>query len=172
MSEDFEDEVARSVRGVWAPLVLLAVAVSGYVVAGNYSEAAARMPQLVCAVLAILAVIDLYSRVPLPGRRFINNFWGSGFEHREMRSVPGFGREATVIGWMILGFAGLALFGLLPALPAFCFGYVLLEAKRPLKEALLVTAIVFVFQFFVFEIVLDYELYRGLLFSEGGLSKW
>lgn len=165
-------EVAASVRSIWVPLILLAMAVWTYLIGTSYSEAAARMPTLVSLVLGVFALIDLYSRLPLPGREQINAFWGSGFEHREMSKVPRFSRELTVIGWILLGFIGMAAIGLLAALPMFCFAYVLFEARRPLWEALLVSAIVSTFQFGVFEIVLDYELYRGLLFTDGGLAKW
>jgi hypothetical protein len=173
MNEDkIVDEAAPSVRGPWAPLLILAVATSGLILAHDFSEAAARMPKLVCWVLIAFGLVDLYSRFPLPGQSLINGFFGSGFEHREMRRVPPLGREFKIIGWMLLCFVGLAVFGLLITLPLFCLAYVRLEARRPLSEALIASVIVLLFQYGVFEILLDYELYKGLLFSKGGFARW
>jgi len=41
-----------------------------------------------------------------------------------------------------------------------------------LVEGLVVAAAVFAFVYIVFEVLLDYELYRGALFSGRGFSDW
>nr|WP_282960726.1 tripartite tricarboxylate transporter TctB family protein [Actibacterium sp. MT2.3-13A] len=153
-------------------MVLLVFAIAILALSHDYSESARRMPRLVAGTLTVLALLDLYGRSSLPGHRQLNSFMGSGFEHREMRYRPPLGKELVVLGWVLAAFAAIALIGILIALPLFCLSYVLLQARRPVFEAVLVASIVLIFQFVVFELVLDYELYRGLLFSKGGLSQW
>ena len=47
-----------------------------------------------------------------------------------------------------------------------------LQAGRSWPVSLFVAMIVLVFEATIFEWVLDYELYRGLLFMEEGFSAW
>ena len=111
----------RSVVSIYPPLVILAVALGLGVWAQAYSDIARRFPTVVAVILAALAMIDLWSRLPLPGQRFISAFWGTSFDRREMMVVPPLAAELRLLAWVFLAFGGMAVVGILPALPTFCF---------------------------------------------------
>ena len=172
MSQADVGKPPRSVVSIYPPLVILAVALGLGVWAQAYSDVARRFPTVVAVLLAALAMIDLWSRLPLPGQRFISAFWGTSFDRREMMVVPPLVAELRLLAWVLLAFGVMAVVGILPALPTFCFLFVWLRAGRSVWQAVQVALVLLVFEYLVFEWLLDYELYRGLLFSKGGLARW
>lgn len=162
----------RSVVSVWPALAILAFALDILWWSQSYSPIARQFPSVVAGILAVLALIDLWSRLPVPGRGIVADFWGTSFERREMTHRPALRDEIALTLWVLAAFAGTAVFGILMALPAFCFAYVWRRARRPALQAAAAAVILFGFEFTVFEWLLNYELYRGLLFAKGGLSRW
>lgn len=172
MNEHDAAEVPKFIKSIWPPLLLLAFSVGVFAVAQGYSDIAKRFPSIVAGTLFVMAAIDLYSRTNLPGCAFINAFWGSGFERREMTHNPRARTELALIGWLALAFAGMAVFGILVAMPLYTFLFVWLRSKHPVKQAVIVALAVFAFEYIVFEWLLNYELYRGLIFTGDGFSAW
>lgn len=172
MSENKALNIPRSVTSVWPALVVVAFGMGIFVWSFSYSDTARRFPQMVAGSLFVLGVVDGWSRLPLPGRGFIAAFWGTSFNRREMTHVPGLRAEIILVIWVLAAFAGMAVFGILASLPVFCFAYAFIKAQRPWPQASMVAVALLAFEFTVFEWLLDYELYRGLLFSEGGLARW
>ena len=170
--EDAKDSPAPSVVSVWPALLVMALGAVGWIVAGGYAPEGRQFPRIVAAILVVLGAIDLWSRLDLPGRRVVADVWGASFRRREMPQVPPLRAELGLGLWVLGAFAGVALIGILPALPLFCLAFIRLRARRGLTEALVIAAGLFVFEIAVFEWLLDYELYRGLLFSKGGFSRW
>ena len=150
--------------------MVLAAAV--YFWSQSFGEVAGRLPALVALTLFLLAIMDLWTRTNLPGSEFMRAFWGADFSRREMNHNPALKTECGLMAWISGCFAGMALIGILPTMPLFCVLFTLIRSRRPLKQALIVGLIVLGFEAFVFELLLDYELYRGLLFADGGLSNW
>lgn len=165
-------QAPKAIRSIWPACAIILFAAVVLIVAQGYSETAARFPSIVAVVMLILGVIDLWSRTSLPGRAAIAAFWGTEFTRREMSHNPRLRDELSLVLWVLGCFAGMAVAGILPATPVFCILYVWLRGGKPIWLALTVGGIVFAFQFGVFEWLLDYDLYRGLLFSEGGLARW
>jgi hypothetical protein len=66
----------------------------------------------------------------------------------------------------------MALVGILPTVPVYVAGYVRLSGGHPLRVAAIAGLAVLAFVWGVFEGALDYELYRGALFTEGGFAAW
>jgi hypothetical protein len=172
MSDSEITNPPRSVTSVWPALVIVAFGIGIFVWSYAYGTTARRFPQMVAGSLIVLGVIDAWSRLPVPGRDIITEFWGTSFERREMTHVPGRRAEIALVCWVLAAFAGMATFGILAALPVFCFAYAFIWAQLPWKQASIVALVLLVFEITVFEWLLDYELYRGLLFSEGGLARW
>lgn len=162
----------RTITSIWPAVVLLALAVGMLVWAQSYSTSSARFPSLVATAMIVLGVFDVWSRTRLPGHRAVVTFWGAGFDRREMRHDPPLAEQLGLIGWVLACFAGMALVGLLASAPIFCAAFVRFRGRRSLTTALVVGGIVFAFQYGVFEWLLDYELYRGLPFTRGGLAAW
>jgi hypothetical protein len=172
MTEKPGNTAPRSVTSVWPALVVMAFGLGILLWAQNYSPTARRFPSVVAGIIVILGLIDLWSRLPLPGQNLIRDFWGTAFDRREMSHDPDFGDEVVMLFWVIAAFAGMAVVGVLVALPIFCLAFTRLKARRPLIQSIIVAVVVLGFEYTVFEWLLDYELYRGLLFSKGGFAKW
>ncbi|MBT8409754.1 MAG: hypothetical protein KJN93_09025 [Alphaproteobacteria bacterium] len=119
-----------------------------------------------------LTFLDLWSRSGLPGADAVTTIGGAEFRRREMMHNPSFANQAECVGWIALAFALMATVGILAASPIFAAAFVRLRGKRTLAVAAIVGLGVLGFQFAVFEWALDYELYRGLLSSSGGVSAW
>ena len=167
-----ESPPARSVVSVWPPLAVSAGGVAIWIVSGTYSDEARQFPRIVAALLVVLGLFDGWSRVNLPGRALVSDIWGASFRRREMLTVPPLRQELVLTLWMAGAFAGMAVVGILVALPAFVFGYLRLHARRGTLFSAAVAGGFLAFEYAVFEWLLDYELYRGLLFTPGGLARW
>lgn len=162
----------RAVSSIWPAVVICLFAVAVIWAGQNYSPISRRFPTVVGGALLGLGLMDLWGRTAMPGSDAVRAFWGSDFERREMTHNPDFRSEIAVVAWVLGAFAGMALFGILIALPVFCVAFVGFRARRGWRLALLAGASVLIFEAAVFEWLLEYTLYRGLLFSEGGLSAW
>ncbi len=162
----------RTITSVWPALVLLVLAAAMFLWSRTYGATAAQFPSIVAGVMVVLCLFDAWSRTGLPGARTIETFGGTGFRRREMDHDPSLGRQLALVAWIAGCFVAMAVVGLLAAAPLFCAAFVALHGRRRIAVAALVGLIVFVFQFAVFEWLLDYDLYRGLPFSRGGIAAW
>ena len=166
------DRVPGVVRSIYPPLVLIAAAIIMIVWSGRYNETARQVPLLVSWALLILAGFDLVCRFDRRGLRPLRDFWGADFQNREMKHDPAPAAELLQVAWMTACVVGMMLIGILPTLPVFIFFYIAVQGRRPWFESLIVTAVVFSFVYLVFEVLLDYPLYRGALFDERGFQAW
>jgi len=172
MTETDTTAAPPSVTSIWPAVVLLVVAIAAFVVARGYPPTSARFPSLAAGVMIVLAILDLLSRSGLPGAGFVEAIGGTGFRRREMMHNPSVPRQFEAIGWIAGAFVLMAALGILAASPIFCAGFVWLRGGRTLIVAAGVGLAVLAFQLAVFEWALDYTLYRGLLFTKGGISAW
>lgn len=165
-------EAPKSITSIWPAVVLLVAAIVTFMVARTYPPTSARFPSLAAGAMIVLAIFDIWSRTTLPGAKIVETFGGTGFRRREMMHDPSFVEQAECVGWILLSFVLMAVIGILAASPVFCAAFVRLRGKRSLLTAAKVGVGVLAFQFAVFEWALDYELYRGLLFTKGGIAAW
>lgn len=170
MSED--NRAPKAIRSVWP-----AVAVAGF--AGimilwsrNYGEVSRLVPTIVGWAMLVLSIIDILSRLDLPFSKFLRDFWGADFRNREMKHNPALKAEIGQALWIAGLVTGMLTIGILPSVPAFVMGYMAFHGGRRWIECIVAGAIVFGFVFVVFEVLLNYELYRGVLFDERGFSNW
>lgn len=166
------DKAPRAVTSVYPAICILVFAAGMFYWAQAYSETARRFPSVVAGALVLFALIDVWSRTKLPGRRFISAFWGTEFNRREMIHNPTVGAQLALVGWVMAWFACMAALGVLVAMPLFCFLFTWLRSRRPPLQSAIVAILVLAFEYVVFEWLLGYELYRGLLFAKGGFSAW
>ncbi|PHR56573.1 MAG: hypothetical protein COA47_12705 [Robiginitomaculum sp.] len=172
MTKANSETVPYSVRSIYPALTILVLAAAVYFWSQSYGEVARRLPSLVAITLTGLAVVDLWTRTKLPGSEMMRAFWGADFTRREMTHNPAVKKELGLMAWIGGCFVGMALIGILPTMPVFCVLFTRIRSQRPLKQAVFVGLIVLGFEAFVFELMLNYELYRGLLFEDGGVSNW
>lgn len=166
------DAVPKAVRSIYPPLVLIAVAIVMIIWSQRYNETARLVPLLVSYSLLILAFFDLLCRIDRPYIGPLRDFWGADFQNREMKHDPELAAEVNQVLWIVGCVAGMMLVGILATIPVFILSYILIIGRRSWLESVLVTAIVFAFVYAVFEMLLDYQLYRGVIFDERGFQGW
>ena len=166
------DDVPKAVRSIYPPLALIAASIIMIVWSQRYNETARLVPLLVSYSLLILSVIDLVCRFDRPFIGPLRDFWGADFQNREMKHDPRPAGEVNQVLWIVGCVAGMMLIGILPTIPIFILSYIVINGRRSWLESIFVTALVFVFVYVVFEMLLDYELYRGVLFDERGFQGW
>ena len=172
MAADPDDNAPWIVRSVVVPSLLIVLSIVLLAWSATFNETARQVPMLVAGTMLVLSVFDFVCRYDVPALRPLRDFWGADFHNREMRHNPRWTAEAAQVLWMVGCVAAMLLIGILPAVPAFVFLYMIFNGRRPLVEGLVVAAAVFAFVYIVFEVLLDYELYRGALFSGRGFSDW
>ncbi|SON57764.1 Tripartite tricarboxylate transporter TctB family protein [Hartmannibacter diazotrophicus] len=170
--EEEQRSIPDTVASIWPAVILLAIGCAVFFWSMDYGPISSRFPMITSGLLVILAFADLWSRSRLPGHVAVRIIGGAGFDNREMPQLPPLRRELLLIGWVLAAFAAMALFGALLALPLYCLAFVRFWAGRGWRQAIATALVVALFQFLVFELLLDYRLYRGLLFAKGGLSQW
>ena len=170
MSDD--SGAPKAVRSIWPAIVLAAFSVLMIVWSHDYSETARGVPVLVGWGMLALCIFDLLSRLNLPFSQLLKDFWGADFLNREMKHNPAWKADIAQALWVTGCVAGMVTVGILPTVPVFVMGYMAFHGGRRWVECIAVCGIVFGFVFVVFEVLLDYELYRGVLFDERGFSNW
>ena len=170
MADPFD--VPRKVRSIWPPLLLLALSVGYAVWAQKYGDVPRLMPTIVGVATAILAVLDLLSRFDTRVGNFLKVAMGADFANREMGHNPGLRDEVVQIGWMVGCILGILTIGILPTIPLFIASYMRLFGGRPWLSCALSALLVLAFVTLTFEVLLDYTLYRGVLFDPKGFGAW
>ena len=165
-------KLPKSVISVYPALVVIGFSVLLLIWMRDYDGAALRLPQIVAASLLLLGAFDLWSRLPIAGRATIVDIWGASFERREMDHTPKITDEIAIFLWCFSCFLAVAVIGILPTAPLFCFFFICQKDKASWKTAMLVAILTLLFQYVIFEWLLDYKLYRGLLLSKEGFGKW
>lgn len=172
MTSPDPEDTPRLVRSVAAPLVLIAVSAGLFIWASTYNDTARQVPMLVAGAMLLLSAIDFACRFEAPVLRPLRDFWGADFINREMRHNPRWTAEVVQALWMAGCVAAMLAIGFLPAVPLFVFSYMVANGKRPVGESVMAAVVVFAFVYIVFELLLDYRLYRGAFFDARGVAGW
>jgi hypothetical protein len=169
MTTSDDAKIPAIVQSIYPPLVLLVLAGLLMYWSFDYGETARRLPLLISSVTFGLIVLDLLSRFPSKVGELIHWTLGAGFQDREMMEDPHWRAELLQITWVAGCVACMAALGILATIPLFIFLYMLIQGKQPLFFSLLIATIVVVIVAIVFEFFLEYDLYRGMLFSNDGV---
>lgn len=172
MPVERNDPAPTLVRSIAAPSVLIVASLGLLIWSSTFNQTARQVPMLVAGAMLVLSIFDFVCRFDRPALRPLRDFWGADFGNREMRHNPRWTSEVGQILWMIGCVAAMLAIGFLPAVPLFVFLYMVVNGRRPMIVSLATAAIVFAFVYIVFEVLLDYLLYRGALFDARGVSDW
>lgn len=172
MSGGRDNRVPAMVRSIYPPLLLIVLSIVMIVWSYGFNETARTVPLLVGYGLLFLSGIDFYCRLDLPFANLLSDFWGADFRNPEMSHNPDWKAEAAQILWITGCVAAMLLIGILPTAPLFVMSYMAVNGSRRWPECLAGGAAVFGFVYVVFELLLDYQLYRGVLFDERGFANW
>ncbi len=93
---------------------------------------------------------------------------GAGFQDREMQFSPYWLSELKQMAWLICCVFSVVLIGILPTVLLFIFFYTFIQGRQGFLPSLLVAISLTIVVWLVFENLLDYQLYRGMLFDSDG----
>lgn len=166
------EPVPAKVRSIWPPLVLL-VASLGYVCwAQEFREIPRMMPTIVGLATAVMAALDLLSRLNNRVAAWLRVTLGADFMNPEIKHNPSLRRESMVFTAMVGFVLTIVIVGILPAVPFFIMMYMRFWGYRSWSISLISAVAILVFVVAVFELALDYELFRGVLFDPRGFDSW
>lgn len=164
------DKTPTGVSSVYPPvLLLIAVALLIYWAYG-YGETARQLPVLVGTGTLILIVLDIISRLRGKVGVVIRSSLGAGFQDREMDFNPRLQSEIIQLAWIVACVVSILFVGILPTVPMFIFLYLVIQGKRSFIFSVIVSLHVLLLVGLVFEVLLDYELYRGHQFGQDGFE--
>lgn len=130
----------------------------------RYDARGAEFPLIIGWVTLMLCVVDLFASLPTQ-----IGGWLSSILHKSRSTpddkTPASGREAGGILWIGAMVALVWVFGFLIAIPIYSIAFMTLNGRRPLVSSTIAAGITTLFVYVVFEWLLRYELYRGLLFG-------
>ncbi|NNC77399.1 MAG: hypothetical protein HKN77_05500 [Woeseiaceae bacterium] len=147
------------------PIVLAVIAAAMISGALDFGTTARRLPLLIGSATLALIVIDFLSRFENSVGRFLRAAIGADFRDPEMQHTPRWQAEITQVSCLALVLGGIVIFGFLAAIPSFIFFYMLVQGKQSILRSALVSTGIVVLIAMLFEIILDYDLYRGVLFD-------
>ena len=110
----------------------------------------------------VLSVLDIASVTETAIGRFVTRVFGTMLDPDEIKQRR-VGRELVIFAVMALGVLGIWLLGFLIASPIFVFLWMLLGGGKSLKLSLYVGMATLVFIYGLFELILEYELFRGVV---------
>ena len=119
-------------------------------------------PLIVGYAGVVLSVLDIASVTDTAIGRFVTRFFGAMLDPDEIKERR-VGRELVIFAVMGIGVLGIWLFGFLIAAPIFVFLWMLVGGGKSLKLCLYVGFATLVFIYGLFELILKYELFRGVV---------
>jgi len=153
-------------RNFIASLVTLTLGAAYLVWALTYPEKVRAVPVLVGVVTTILCLIDVIAH---SGTRIGDVIAGvlSGRAHLEAEGDLRLMREEYLaMLWMGIALASVLLLGFLAATPIYVLGYMMLHGRLGLRLGLWIAGGTTLFCWGVFEFLLDFPLYGGILFGD------
>lgn len=163
-----DDRLPAGVDSVFPPLLLIVLGVLLVYSALGYGETGRQLPLLVGGITVVLAVLDFVTRLPSFAGGWLRRALGAGFRDREMKHAPRLADEIVQAAWLAGCVGAIVLVGLLAAVPLFIFLYTWLRGRQPVFASALTAIAVALLTGVVFEVLLDYQLYRGLMFGGRG----
>ncbi|HSM20423.1 MAG TPA: tripartite tricarboxylate transporter TctB family protein, partial [Hyphomicrobiales bacterium] len=150
-----------------APAVVVFFCSVGFLVwAYSYEGRGEMMPALTGWLLVTLSFLDIVAATPTRiGHGVAEFFAGKVIGEAKSESHGGVMRSLVAMAWPGAFVAGVILFGFFLTIPVYVFLFMLLFGKKTLKESVLGAAATTAFTLVVFEWLLQYEVFRGILFG-------
>ena len=168
MAETDQENLPREVSSIIPPVILFLILGVFLYWTFDYSETARRLPLLIGFGTLLLIALDFISRLSGKAGEYIRFALGAGFQEREMQFVPEWRSELKQLTWLIVCLSGVVLIGILPTVPLFIFFYMFVQGRQGFFPSLLVALFLVLVVWLVFENLLEYQLYRGILFDSDG----
>ena len=124
-----------------------------------------EFPLLISGAGIVLAVLDVIARTETGIGRWLSLVLSDTAHVTGDELIVGVTRELIVMLWIAVATALMVLFGFVAGIPAFVFAYSSLHGRRTLRQSAIAAIATVVMIWVGFELLLNYELYPGLLFA-------
>ncbi|MQA67434.1 MAG: hypothetical protein GEU76_16285 [Alphaproteobacteria bacterium] len=124
------------------------------------------VPVLVGWLAVGLCVLDVIAQTPTAAGRWIAALLSGSASGAPDEKPRGLSAELKSFFWVLIACAGVIVFGFLWATPVYVFAYMVLHGRKPVVQSGLTALGATAFLWIAFELLLEYEIYRGLLFSD------
>ena len=152
---------------LYVSLLILALAVTFQAMSFDLPENSRRVPVLIGGIAIVLCVLDVIAHTGTAAGRWIAQVLsGSAHVAAQEKPSPGLSAELLAFFWIVIACAGAVVFGFLWTVPVYVFVYTAVRGRKPLVLAGLTALGATLAIWVVFELLLEYEIYRGLLFSD------
>lgn len=147
-------------------LVVFASSVGFLVWTYAYTGRGHTLPALTGWFLVIMSLLDILAATPTRiGAAIADFFAGKVVGEPVGHSHGTAGKVLMAAVWPGLFVAGVVFFGFFITIPIYVYAFMLLHGKKKPREALIGAAATTLFTLVVFEWLLRYEVFRGLLFG-------
>ena len=123
-----------------------------------------EFPLLVSGAGIVLAVLNVIVHTETGIGRRIGLVLSDSMHMINDELIVGVKRELIVMLWIVAATTLMVLFGFVVGIPAFVFGYSILHARRTVRESTIAAIAIVLVIWIGFELLLNYELYPGLIF--------
>ena len=124
------------------------------------------MPQIVGIIGLVLCVLDVIAQTGTAFGRSVASLLSGTAHQEEEADQPRLSSELIAIAWIAGATAGIVLFGFLWATPVYVLSYMLIQGRKAVLQSAIAATVTTLFIWVVFENLMEYELYRGLLFTD------
>jgi len=132
----------------------------------RFPEARGReFPALVSMAAIVLCLIDLVAHTDTAIGQWLTAVLSGSLRLLAGAMTFGVRREAVAILWIAAATALMVLAGFLAGIPVYVFCYMVLQARRPLRQGAIAALATTTAIWLAFELLLSYDLYRGVLFG-------
>ena len=150
-----------------APAVIVFACSVGFLIwTYSYAGRGHMMPALTGWFLVIMSFLDILAATPTRiGAAIADFFAGKVVGEPVGHSHGTAGRVLMAAAWPGAFVAGVILFGFFLTIPVYVFLFMLMYGKKTIREALIGAAATTAFTVVVFEWLLNYEVFRGIVFG-------
>jgi len=166
MAKAENEKTPAGTKSLYVPVPLLVLVSLLIFFTYDYGQTASQLPLLVSTVTLVLIILDFLSRLRGKIGTFIRMSLGAGFHDLEMKHDPEWRSEIVQVIWVAFCVISIVLIGILPTIPIFVFLYMVTQGKQTIVSSMMVSIFSVVVVALVFEVLLEYDLYRGLLFDQ------
>lgn len=133
----------------------------------TYGERAQQMPVLVGWVMVILCMLDLVASSGTRVGDMVRAFFSGTFIGEKPGAATGqpLGRTLIAMIWPTAFVMLVGLFGYMPVIPVYAFLFVVAQGRKTVRQGIISAAVTTAFTYVVFELLLRYEVYKGIVFS-------
>lgn len=150
-----------------APVLLLLFAVGFLLLAYSYEGRTRQVPVLIGWILLALCALDVVAVSATRAGEAVKAFFAGAIVANDGGELAGYpvGKVILAILWPSAFVALVVVVGFVVAIPIYVFLFVAIQGRGGIGRAALASIITTVCIYVLFEKLLDYEIYQGMLFA-------